>query len=90
MQIAKTHSVVISYDLNYRESLWKVIGGKAKAREVNSQLVSNTDVLIGNEEDFSAALGVELEGVTRELRCCCEEVQSVVEEVHSVVMEGFL
>jgi 2-dehydro-3-deoxygluconokinase len=63
MQAAKKHGTVISYDLNYRESLWKAIGGKAKAREVNRQLVSNTDVLIGNEEDFSAALGVELEGV---------------------------
>lgn len=64
MQAAKEHGTIISYDLNYRESLWKAIGGKAKAREVNRQLVRNTDVLLGNEEDFSAALGIELEGVT--------------------------
>jgi 2-dehydro-3-deoxygluconokinase len=64
MQAAKKHGTVVSYDLNYRESLWKAIGGKDRAREVNRQLVSNSDVLIGNEEDFSAALGVELEGVT--------------------------
>lgn len=63
MQAAKKQGTIVSYDLNYRESLWKVIGGKAKAREVNRQLVSSADVLIGNEEDFSAALGVELEGV---------------------------
>jgi 2-dehydro-3-deoxygluconokinase len=50
--------------LNYRESLWKAIGGKKKAQEVNRELVRNTDVLFGNEEDFSAALGIELEGVT--------------------------
>ena len=63
MQSAKEHGTIISYDLNYRESLWKSIGGKGKAREVNRQLVRDTDVLIGNEEDFSAALGIELEGV---------------------------
>jgi 2-dehydro-3-deoxygluconokinase len=61
---AKKCGAIVSYDLNYRESLWKAIGGKAKAQEVNRQLVRNTDVLIGNEEDFSATLGIELEGVT--------------------------
>ena len=66
MQAAKKHGTIISYDLNYRESLWKAIGGKAKAMEVNRQLVGHADVLIGNEEDFSAALGIELEGVTRD------------------------
>jgi len=64
MRAAKKHGTVISYDLNYRESLWKAIGGKAKAGEVNRQLVSTTDVLFGNEEDFSAALGVELQDIT--------------------------
>jgi 2-dehydro-3-deoxygluconokinase len=54
---------VISYDLNYRESLWKGIGGKAKAQEVNRELVSSVDVLFGNEEDFSATLGIAIEGV---------------------------
>lgn len=63
-QAAKGNGTIVSYDLNYRESLWKAIGGKAKAQEVNRQLVRNTDVLIGNEEDFSATLGIELEGVT--------------------------
>jgi 2-dehydro-3-deoxygluconokinase len=63
-QAARKNGTIVSCDLNYRESLWKAIGGKAKAQEVNRQLVRNTDVLIGNEEDFSATLGVELEGVT--------------------------
>lgn len=64
MQAARKHSTIVSYDLNYRESLWKAIGGKAKAMEVNRELVGHADVLIGNEEDFSAALGIKLEGIT--------------------------
>ena len=54
---------MVSYDLNYRESLWKGIGGKTKAQEVNREMVSAVDVLFGNEEDFSATLGVAIEGV---------------------------
>jgi 2-dehydro-3-deoxygluconokinase len=60
---AKQYGVVTSFDLNYRESLWKAIGGKAKAQEVNRDLVNSIDVLFGNEEDFSATLGIKLEGV---------------------------
>src|SRR5208282_4269295 len=63
IQAARTSGTVVSYDLNYRESLWKGIGGKAKAQEVNRELVSAVDVLFGNEEDFSATLGVVMEGV---------------------------
>lgn len=59
---AKKHGSLISYDLNYRDSLWRSIGGPAKARAVNRELVGNVDVLFGNEEDFSAALGFEIEG----------------------------
>jgi 2-dehydro-3-deoxygluconokinase len=54
---------ITSFDLNYRDSLWKSIGGKAKAQEVNRALVNKLDVLFGNEEDFSAMLGIKLEGV---------------------------
>ena len=60
---ARSSGTMISYDLNYRESLWKGIGGKAKAQDVNRELVSAVDVLFGNEEDFSATLGVAIEGV---------------------------
>jgi 2-dehydro-3-deoxygluconokinase len=60
MQAAKKHGTVVSYDLNYRESLWKGIGGKKKAIEVNRALAPYIDVMFGNEEDFSAALGFEL------------------------------
>ncbi len=63
IQAARSAGTVMSYDLNYRESLWKGIGGKAKAQEVNRELVSAIDVLFGNEEDFSTTLGVAIEGV---------------------------
>jgi 2-dehydro-3-deoxygluconokinase len=63
IQAARSSGTVVSFDLNYRESLWKGIGGKAKAQEVNRELVSAVDVLFGNEEDFSAALGVAIEGI---------------------------
>jgi 2-dehydro-3-deoxygluconokinase len=57
MEAAKRAGTTISYDLNYRPSLWKAIGGKEKAQEVNRSLASLVDVMIGNEEDFTAALG---------------------------------
>ncbi len=63
MKAAKKHGAVVSYDLNFRESLWKGIGGKDKAREVNRGLAKYVDVMLGNEEDFSAALGFAIEGV---------------------------
>ena len=57
MESARRHGTVVSYDLNYRASLWKSVGGKAKAIEVNSELAPLVDVMLGNEEDFTAALG---------------------------------
>jgi 2-dehydro-3-deoxygluconokinase len=63
---ARQHGTPVSYDLNYRESLWKSIGGKTKAQEVNRNLVGKVDVLLGNEEDFSAMLGVKLKGVAED------------------------
>lgn len=67
MQAAKRHGVIVSYDLNYRDSLWKSIGGKKKAQEVNRAIAPYVDVMLGNEEDFSAALGFEVEGVGEDL-----------------------
>lgn len=60
---AKRAGTAVSYDLNYRPSLWKSIGGKAKAQEVNRRLAALVDVIIGNEEDFTAALGFEVHGL---------------------------
>ena len=59
---AHRHGTIVSYDLNYRPSLWKSIGGLAKAREVNREIARHVDVMIGNEEDFTASLGFEVEG----------------------------
>jgi len=61
---AKKHGTIVSYDLNYRPSLWKSIGGLAKAQEVNREIAKYVDVMIGNEEDFTASLGFEVEGVS--------------------------
>ncbi|HZE27654.1 MAG TPA: sugar kinase [Terriglobales bacterium] len=63
MRAARRHGTVISYDLNYRESLWKTVGGKKRAQEVNRGLASLVDVMLGNEEDFSAALGFDVTGL---------------------------
>ncbi len=63
MDAARLHNTPVSYDLNYRDSLWKSIGGKRRAQEVNRELVRKVDLLLGNEEDFSAMLGVEIKGV---------------------------
>lgn len=63
MAAAKRSGTIVSYDLNYRESLWKGIGGKARAREVNRELAPFVDVMIGNEEDFTACLGFEVAGL---------------------------
>ena len=67
MQAARKHGVVVSYDLNYRESLWKSIGGKKRAIEVNRELADLVDVMLGNEEDFTSALGFEVPGVDENL-----------------------
>ena len=63
MEAAKRAGSTVSYDLNYRSSLWKSIGGKAKAQEVNRRLAPLIDVMLGNEEDFTAALGFPVSGL---------------------------
>jgi 2-dehydro-3-deoxygluconokinase len=67
MQAARAHGTIVSYDLNYRPSLWKSIGGQKRAQEVNRRLAPLVDVMLGNEEDFTAALGFEVEGVDENL-----------------------
>jgi 2-dehydro-3-deoxygluconokinase len=68
MAAAKHHGTLVSYDLNYRPSLWKAIGGQARAQEVNRRLAPYVDVMIGNEEDFTASLGFEVPDTDPELR----------------------
>jgi 2-dehydro-3-deoxygluconokinase len=67
VQSARRHGTIVSFDLNYRPSLWKAAGGPPVAREVNRRLAGNLDVLIGNEEDFTAGLGFEVPGVDEQL-----------------------
>jgi 2-dehydro-3-deoxygluconokinase len=67
IETAKRHGAIVSYDLNYRESLWKGVGGREKARQVNRELAAYVDVILGNEEDFTAALGFDVEGLDENL-----------------------
>jgi len=67
VKAAKKHGVIVSYDLNYRPSLWKSIGGLKKAQEVNKEIAKYVDVMIGNEEDFTASLGFEVKGADHNL-----------------------
>jgi 2-dehydro-3-deoxygluconokinase len=63
MLSARKHDTIISYDLNFRPSLWDGLGGKATAQKVNKKLASLVDVMIGNEEDFTESLGFEVKGL---------------------------
>ena len=63
IETARKHGTIVSYDLNYRESLWKASGGKKRAQEVNRRLAPLVDLMLGNEEDFRAALGFEVAGL---------------------------
>jgi 2-dehydro-3-deoxygluconokinase len=67
MAAARRHGTVVSYDLNYRPSLWKAVGGQERAQQVNSALARYVDVMLGNEEDFTAALGFEVQGLDEHL-----------------------
>lgn len=58
MQAAKTRGAVVSFDLNFREKLWRISGGQDRARDVVKRIVENVDVLVGNEEDLQHGLGV--------------------------------
>jgi 2-dehydro-3-deoxygluconokinase len=85
VQAAKKHGVIVSYDLNYRPSLWKSIGGLKKAQEVNREIARHVDVMIGNEEDFTASLGFEVKGADHnlskiELEAFKDMIQTAVRE----------
>ena len=92
MEAARRHGTVVSYDLNYRPSLWAAIGGQARAQAVNRALAPLVDVMLGNEEDFAAALGFEVNGIDPELSTLdpanfarmIEEVVSVYPDIRVV------
>ena len=85
MQAAKRHGTIVSYDLNYRPSFWKSIGGKKQAQEVNRRIAPLVDVMLGNEEDFSAALGYEVSGMDGHLSDF--EVESFKQMIAKVVKD---
>jgi 2-dehydro-3-deoxygluconokinase len=85
MQAAKRHGTIVSYDLNYRPSLWKSIGGKKRAQEVNRRIAPYVNVMLGNEEDFSAALGYEISGMDENLANF--EVEGFKEMIAKVVQD---
>jgi 2-dehydro-3-deoxygluconokinase len=62
VEMAHRHGTIVSFDLNYRDSLWRGRGGSEAAQRVLAGIVGTVDVLIGNEEDFVAALGLEVPG----------------------------
>lgn len=66
MDAARKYGTPVSYDLNYRDSLWRSIGGKVRAQEVNRELVKKVDLLLGNEEDFSAMLGITIQDIAED------------------------
>ncbi|MBO4390222.1 MAG: sugar kinase [Lachnospiraceae bacterium] len=68
IKTAKKYGTIVSYDLNYRPSMWSAIGGQAKAQEVNREIAKYVDVMIGNEEDFTACLGFKIEGNDEDLK----------------------
>ena len=85
VKVAKEHGAIVSYDLNYRPSLWESIGGKKKAQEVNREIAKHVDVMIGNEEDFTACLGFEVEGLDENISSI--DVGKFKAMINSVVSE---
>ncbi len=68
LQSAKKHGTITSYDLNFRSSLWKDFGGQKECQKVNRELAPYVDVMIGNEEDFTACLGLHVEGLGDQMK----------------------
>jgi 2-dehydro-3-deoxygluconokinase len=58
MREAKAAGAITSFDLNFREKLWKISGGNERAVEIIGSIVENVDVLVGNEEDLQKGLGI--------------------------------
>jgi len=85
VKAAKKHGTIVSYDLNYRPSLWKTIGGLAKAQEVNREIAKYVDVMIGNEEDFTASLGFEVRGADHAISKI--EIDAFKEMIETAVTE---
>lgn len=68
IKTAKKYGTIVSYDLNYRPSMWSAIGGLEKCQEINKEIAKYVDVMIGNEEDFTKCLDFKVEGQDDGLR----------------------
>lgn len=86
MEAARRHGTIVSFDLNYRPSLWQASGGTEAAAETNRKLVGQVDVLLGNEEDFSAALGYSLDGIDESHT---DLDVAAYERLHHKVLDGY-
>jgi len=58
MQAAKAAGAVVSFDLNFRDKLWRISGGLERANQVLRRIMAHVDVLVGNEEDLQNGLGI--------------------------------
>jgi 2-dehydro-3-deoxygluconokinase len=84
-QAAKRHGTTVSYDLNYRPSLWASLGGQSSAQAVNRAIAPYVDVMLGNEEDFTAALGFQVDAADADLTRL--EVENFAAMIRSVAAE---
>ncbi|MEM9444932.1 MAG: sugar kinase [Verrucomicrobiota bacterium] len=84
VEVAQKYGTIVSYDLNYRPSLWDSIGGQKKAQEINREIAQYVDVMIGNEEDFTACLGFEVEGLDENIsQINVEKFKAMIEKAVS-------
>ena len=82
---AKRHGTICSYDLNFRPSLWNEFGGKLACQKVNREIAPLVDVMLGNEEDFTACLGLEVSGLDANLaKLPAEAYQKMIGEAVSI------
>jgi 2-dehydro-3-deoxygluconokinase len=80
MKAAKAGGAVTSFDLNYRQKLWDIWGGQAKAVDVLARIVENVDVLVGNEEDLQKGLGIEGQDVEAKSKLDPSAFYAVIEK----------
>jgi 2-dehydro-3-deoxygluconokinase len=81
MQAAKAAGAVVSYDLNFREKLWKIGGGYERSLATVKRIVENVDVIVGNEEDLQKGLGIRGQDVATKSRLDPTAFFLMIEEV---------
>lgn len=85
VKTAKKYGTIVSYDLNYRPSLWRDIGGQEKAQAVNKEIAKYIDVMLGNEEDFTKCLGFEIKNADAQMKTLnLDGYRAMIDEVSKV------